>query len=210
MKRSRSPGLTARRRFISGILVVVPLGVTYLVLKFLFTTVDGVLAGVVQAVFGREIPGVGILVTILLIMVTGWIATGVAGGRLIRIWEGWLIRIPLIRIVYGAAKQFLESLANRDDSSFQQVGLIEYPRLGIYSFCFLSNRLTVAVKGESEERITAFVPSTPTPFTGMVVMVKPAEVIPLTIKVEDAIKLLVSGGIVVPSQLTAAAQETNS
>ena len=201
MNRPRSPGLTARRRFVSGILVVVPLAVTYLVLKFLFQTVDGVLAGVVQAVFGREIPGVGILVTVLLIMVMGQIATGVAGGRLIRIWEGWLIRIPLIRIVYGAAKQFLESVANRDDSSFKQVGIIQYPRLGIYSFCFLSNRLTVSVRGGTEERITAFVPSTPTPFTGMVVMVKPEDVIPLSIKVEDAIKLLVSGGIVVPPAL---------
>lgn len=201
MNRPRSLGLTARRRFVSGILVVVPLGVTYLVLKFLFQTVDGVLAGAVQAVFGREIPGVGILVTVLLIMVMGQIAAGVAGGRLIRIWEGWLIRIPLIRIVYGAAKQFLESVANRDDSSFKQVGIIQYPRLGIYSFCFLSNRLTVTVRGATEERITAFVPSTPTPFTGMVVMVKPEDVIPLSIKVEDAIKLLVSGGIVVPPAL---------
>lgn len=201
MNRPRSPGLTARRRFVSGILVVVPLGVTYLVLKFLFQTVDGVLAGAVQAVFGREIPGVGILVTVLLIMVMGQIAAGVAGGRLIRIWEGWLIRIPLIRIVYGAAKQFLESVANRDDSSFKQVGIIQYPRLGIYSICFLSNRLTVTVRGATEERITAFVPSTPTPFTGMVVMVKPEDVIPLSIKVEDAIKLLVSGGIVVPPAL---------
>lgn len=201
MNRPWSPGLTARRRFVSGILVVVPLGVTYLVLKFLFQTVDGVLAGAVQAVFGREIPGVGILVTVLLIMVMGQIAAGVAGGRLIRFWEGWLIRIPLIRIVYGAAKQFLESVANRDDSSFKQVGIIQYPRLGIYSFCFLSNRLTVTVRGATEERITAFVPSTPTPFTGMVVMVKPEDVIPLSIKVEDAIKLLVSGGIVVPPAL---------
>jgi len=207
VNRPKSPGLTARRRFVSGILVVVPLGVTYLVLKFLFQTVDGVLAGVVQAVFGREIPGLGILVTVLLIMVMGQIATGVAGGRLIRIWEGWLIRIPLIRIVYGAAKQFLESVANRDDSSFKQVGIIEYPRLGIYSFCFLSNRLTLSVRGETEERITAFVPSTPTPFTGMVVMVKPKDVIPLSIKVEDAIKLLVSGGLVVPASLVEVERE---
>lgn len=209
MKRSRSPGLTARRRFVSGILVVVPLGVTYLVLKFLFQTVDGVLAGAVHTVVGRNIPGVGILVTILLIMVMGQIATGVAGGRLIRIWEGWLVRIPLIRIVYGAAKQFLESVANRDHSSFQQVGLVEYPRLGIYSFCFLSNKLTVTAGGETSERITAFVPSTPTPFTGMVIMVKPEDIIPLSIKVEDAIKLLVSGGIVVPPALTEVDREQN-
>ena len=207
MKRYRSPGTTARRRFVSGILVVVPLGVTYLVLKFLFQTVDGILAPAVRAALGREIPGVGILVTVLLIMLVGWVATGVAGGRLIRIWEGWLVRIPLIRIVYGAAKQFLESVASRDGTSFKQVGLLQYPREGLYSICFLANRLSIRVRGETSERITAFVPSTPTPFTGMMVMVKPEDVIPLTLKVEDAIKLLVSGGIVVPSMLAEAEQE---
>jgi uncharacterized membrane protein len=190
-----------RRRFISGLLVVVPLVVTYLVLKFLFQTIDGVLAPLVVAIYGRPIPGVGLLATILLVMVTGWIAAGVAGGRLIRIWEGWLIRIPLIRVVYGAAKQFLESVSGQDAQSFKQVGLIEYPRKGLFTLCFMANRLPVESRGQSEKRITVFVPSTPTPFTGFVVLVKPEEIIPLDLPVEEAIKLLVSGGIVVPEKL---------
>ena len=180
---------------------MVPLVVTYLVLKFLFQTIDGILAPLVVAVYGKPLPGVGLLVTILLVMVTGWIATGVAGGRLIRIWESWVIRLPLIRIVYGAAKQFLESVSGQDAKSFKQVGLIEYPRSGLFTLCFLSNRLEVVSHGETETRVSVFVPSTPTPFTGFVVLVKPQEIIPLSIPVEEAIKLLVSGGIVVPSQL---------
>lgn len=202
MKRSRSAGSVIRRRFISGLLVVVPLVVTYLVLRFLFQTVDGILAPAVVAVYGKPIPGVGLLATILLVMVTGWITTGVAGGRLIRIWEGWLIRIPLIRIVYGAAKQFLESVSRRNGTSFKQVGIIEYPRKGLFTFCFLANRLPLTTGEHTEERITAFVPSTPTPFTGFVVMVRVDEVIPLDLAIEDAIKLLVSGGIVVPEHLS--------
>jgi uncharacterized membrane protein len=184
------------------LLVVVPLVVTYLVLKFLFQTIDGILAPLVQAVYGRNIPGVGLLATILLVLLAGWVATGVAGGRMIRIWEGWLIRIPLIRIVYGAAKQLLESVSSSEGNSFKQVGLVEYPRRGIYSFCFIANRLPLDTTPEKATRITAFIPSTPTPFTGFVIMVRPDEIIPLSLPVEDAIKLLVSGGIVVPPRLT--------
>ena len=191
-------GSHVRRRFISGLLVVVPLGITYLVLRFLFETIDGVLAPAVRAVYGRAIPGVGLLVTLLLVLLVGWIATGVAGGRIIRIWEGWLVRIPLIRIVYGAAKQLLEAVSRQEGPSFKQVGLVEYPRKGIYTFCFLANRLPIARTDHREERVTAFIPSTPTPFTGFVIVVRPEEIIPLSLSIEDAIKLLVSGGIVVP------------
>lgn len=191
-----------RRRFISGLLVVVPLVVTYLVLKFLFETIDGILAPLVQAVFKRHIPGVGLLATLLLVIVAGWITTGVAGGRLVKIWEAWLVRLPLVRVVYGAAKQVLESVSKGERSGFQQVGMVEYPRAGLFTICFLSNRLEVDARTGPEERITAFIPSTPTPFTGFVILVRPADVIPLDISVEEAIKLVVSGGIVAPPRLS--------
>jgi uncharacterized membrane protein len=191
-----------RRRFISGLLVVVPLVVTYLVLRFLFESIDGILAPVVQAVFKRHIPGVGLLVTLLLVIIAGWITTGVGGGRLLKMWEGWLVRLPIIRIVYGGAKQLMESVSKAEGTSFKQVGMIEYPRLGLYSLCFLSNRLDLELKGDPHQRITVFIPSTPTPFTGFVLLVRPEEIIPLRISVEDAIKLLVSGGIVAPQKLT--------
>ena len=198
---TRTTGSRIRRRFISGLLVVVPLVVTYLVLRWLFEAVDGILAPVVKAVYGKHIPGVGLLATLLLVMIAGWVATGVAGGKLIRIWEGWLIRLPIIRVVYGAAKQFIESVSGKESTSFKQVGLIEYPRKGIHQMCFLANRLTVVTNGVTEERLSLFVPSTPTPFTGFVVVARPEEFIPLDLPVESAIKMLVSGGIVVPEQL---------
>lgn len=191
-----------RRRFISGLLIVVPLVLTYLVLRFLFESIDGILAPVVQAVFRRHIPGVGLLATLILVIIAGWITTGVAGGKLLRMWEGWLVRLPIIRIVYGGAKQLMESVSKAEGTSFKQVGMIEYPRLGIYSLCFLSNRLDLELKGDAHQRITVFVPSTPTPFTGFVMLVRPEEIIPLNIPVEDAIKLMVSGGIVAPPKLT--------
>jgi len=202
MSSSRSAGSRFRRRFVSGLLVVVPLVVTYLVLRFLFEAVDGILAPVVTAVFKRPIPGVGILVTFLIVMVAGWITAGVAGGKLIKMWENWLVRLPVIRIVYGAAKQFLEAVSQRQEGRFQQVGLVEYPRKGLYTVCFLANRLPLRLVKGSEERISVFVPSTPTPFTGFVILVPADEIIPLNLPLEDAIKLLVSGGIVVPPLLS--------
>jgi uncharacterized membrane protein len=198
MKRSHSIGSLLRRWFFSGLLVVVPLVVTYIVLRMFFKAVDGILAPVVATLYGKPIPGLGLLVTFLLVMLAGAIAAGVGGGRLIRLWEGWLSRIPLIRVIYGGAKQMLESISRSGGSSFQQVGLVEYPRAGLYSICFLANRLPIHTNGREDLRVTAFIPSTPTPFTGSLILVKPEEIIPIDLSVEDAIKLIVSGGILVP------------
>lgn len=180
--------------------MVVPLVVTYLVLKFLFQSIDGILAPLVVALHGKPLPGLGILATLLLVMVAGWITAGVAGGRMVRLWESLLSRIPLIRIVYGGAKQVLESFSRQGDTSFQHVGLVEYPRTGLYSFCFIANRVPIQHPDHIEPRITAFVPTTPTPFTGFVVLVKPEELILLDLSVEDGVKLVMSGGIVVPER----------
>jgi uncharacterized membrane protein len=189
-----------RRWFLSGLVVVVPLVVTWLVLKWLFQTIDGILGPALVAMHGKPLPGLGIVATLLIILVAGWIATGVAGGRLIRLWESLLARIPLIRMVYSAAKQVLESVSREGGPSFQQVGLVEYPRTGMYSVCFIANRVPIKFPDHLEPRITVFVPTTPTPFTGNVVLVKPEDVILLDLSVEDAVKLVVSGGIVVPGQ----------
>jgi uncharacterized membrane protein len=198
---ARSSSGRFRRRFISGLLVVVPLVVTYLMLKFLFETIDGILAPVVQAVFKRPIPGVGLLATLLLVIIAGWIAPGVAGGRLLKMWENWLVRLPLVRIVYGGVKQVLESVSKGKGQGFRQVGLVEYPRAGVLTVCFLSNRLEVEGKDGIQTYVSAFIPSTPTPFTGFVILVRPEDIIPLNLSVEDAIKLVVSGGIVAPPRL---------
>ena len=189
-----------RRWFLSGLVVVVPLVVTWLVLKFLFQSIDGILGPALVALHGKPLPGLGILATLVLIMVAGWIATGVAGGRAIRLWEGVLARIPLIRMVYGAAKQVLESVSREGGPSFQQVGLLEYPRPGVYVICFIANNVAIKFHDHAEQRIVAFVPTTPTPFTGNVVLVKREDVILLDLSVEDAVKMVVSGGIVVPGQ----------
>lgn len=203
MKLLRGVGARLRRWFLSGLVVVVPLVVTYLVLKFVFESVDGILGPLVVTLHGKPVPGLGLLATLVLVLLVGSITAGVVGNRLLRFWESLMARIPLIRLVYGGARQVVESVSRQGGTSFQQVGLLEYPRPGLYSLCFLANKLPVRQSGRTEERLAVFVPSTPTPFTGFLVLVKPEELILLDLSVEAAVKLVVSGGIVAPEYFTA-------
>jgi uncharacterized membrane protein len=109
-----------------------------------------------------------------------------------------LARIPLIRPVYSAAKQLLEALAGPDVRSFKEVALVEYPRTGTWALCFISNRVHWVVDGESRPCVVAFVPSTPTPISGMVIVIPEEEVFPVAMTIEEGIKFLVSGGVVSP------------
>ena len=202
MNIGRSVGARLRRWFLSGLIVVVPLVVTYLVLRFVFETVDGILGPLVVTLHGKPVPGLGLLATLVLVMVVGSITAGVVGSRLVSFWERLMARIPLIRMVYGGARQVVESVSRKGGPSFQQVGLVEYPRPGLYSLCFVANKLPVHGSGGTDERLAVFVPSTPTPFTGFLVLVKPEELILLDLSVEAAVKLVVSGGIVAPESFT--------
>jgi uncharacterized membrane protein len=206
MKHGRTMGSLLRRWFLSGLLVVVPLVVTYLVLRFIFESVDGILGPFLATQDGRHIPGVGILVTLLIVMVMGMVATGVVGRRLLGWWERQMARLPIIRMVYGGARQVVESVSREKGTSFQEVGLIEYPRPGMYSLGFVANRISLTQGDATEQRVAVFVPSTPTPFTGSFVLVKPEEFVLLDLTVEAALKLVVSGGIVAPERFLARAK----
>jgi len=202
-KKKRSVGSLLRRWFLSGLLVVVPLVVTYLVLRFLFETVDGILGPWLMNSKGERIPGLGILVTFIIVMGMGMVAAGVLGSRLVKWWERLMARLPIVRMVYGGARQVVESVSREEGTSFQEVGLVEYPRPGMYSLGFVANRMPIVRGDVSEDRIAVFIPSTPTPFTGSFVLVKPADFILLDLSVEAALKLVVSGGIVAPERFLA-------
>jgi uncharacterized membrane protein len=192
-----------KRYFFSGVLVVVPIILTYIVLKFLFDVVDGILSPLLNRIFGYYVTGLGLLTTVLIIILAGVLTRNLLGARLYHLGDRLLRRMPVIRPVYSAAKQLLESLAAGTGASFKEVGLIEYPRLGSYSVCFVANRLMVLRDGRELEHVVAFIPSTPTPFSGMVVLIQSTEVTILEMTVEEAVKFLVSGGIVSPTLLRA-------
>lgn len=196
---------TLRRTFISGIVITVPVIITVVVLNFLFLQIDGILSPILQKLLGKTIPGMGLLATILLVFLVGILVRNVIGSRLFGFSELLFIRTPLVRAVYSAAKQLVEAVAMPQRKVFERAVMIEYPRRSAWVMGFAAARTRLPSvsgappSGPSEgELIAVFVPSTPTPITGFVVFLPADEVHELDISNEDAIKLLVSGGITTP------------
>ncbi len=187
-----------KRYFLSGILVIVPLIITYVVLRFFLSAIDGILSPLLIRYLGYDVPGLGIVITIIIVFVAGILTRGVLGRGAVSLWERLLNSLPLVRTIYSAAKQLLISVAEPKESMFQRVVVIPYPRLGMYCFAFAANEVALDSFDVIGDYVAVFIPSTPTPFTGFLVMVKKDEVYPTNISVEEAVKFIVSGGIVVP------------
>ena len=188
-----------KRYFISGVLVVVPIILTYIVLKFLFETIDGILQPLIHRLLGYYIPGLGVFSTILIIILAGVLTRNVIGAWIYRRGDNILARLPIIRPIYSSAKQLLEAIAAPSMSSFKEVTLIEYPRKGLHALGFIAHRIEMKLDGEIARYAVVFVPSTPTPVSGMVVVVPEKEAVTLNMTVEEGIKFLVSGGVASPS-----------
>jgi uncharacterized membrane protein len=197
-----------RTYFATGLLVALPLFVTIWFVGFLLNILNGVLKVPSSLLAKYSIPGIkiiiptlGILIILILITGIGIIATNIAGRKLITLGETLLSKLPLINIIYTSVKQFLEAIFVRSKSSFSQVVLVEYPRKGIYSIGFI----TCDSKGEiqnttKEDLINIFVPTTPNPTSGMLVMVPKDRVIPLNMSIEEGLKFIISGGIISPKE----------
>ncbi|MDF1544655.1 MAG: DUF502 domain-containing protein [bacterium] len=199
-----------KRYFVSGVLVVIPLILTYIVLKFLFESLDGILQPLIFQVLGYYIPGLGIFTTLLIILLAGVLTRNFLGAKLHGLGESVLQKLPIIRPIYSASKQLLEALTHPSMTSFREVALIEYPRKGIYALCFVSHRIKIDSGQKTGEYTTCFIPSTPTPVSGMVVMVPHEEVFAVNMTVEEGIKFLVSGGVASPNLIETTKTYSNS
>lgn len=189
---------TLQRVFVSGILVVVPVTVTLFVLYFLFQKIDGLLSPLFVKYLGFSLPGMGFVATLLLIFIAGIIARNVIGGRLFGLGELIFVRTPLVRAVYTAAKQLLETVTSTERKAFNRAVMIEYPRSGVYTIGFASSKPELQTGERNQKMLAIFVPSTPTPVTGFVVLVPASEVFELHMTTEEAIKYIVSGGFAAP------------
>ncbi len=187
-----------RRYFVSGVLVVVPLILTYIVLKFLFESIDSILRPLLERVLGYYVYGLGVFTTILLIILAGVITRNFVGAKLYKLGDRIMVKVPIIRPIYTAAKQLLEAITMPSMQAFKEVAIVEYPRRGAYALGFISNRVNFTVDGSLKKYTTIFVPSTPTPISGMVIMIPDEEVIPVEMTVEEGVKFLVSGGVASP------------
>lgn len=190
-----------KKYIIAGVLVIVPLIITYVVLRFLLSSIDGLLSPALIKYLGYDIPGLGIVIVILLIIITGILTHGVIGRQLVSLWDRLLGRVPFVRTIYLASKQLLQSITNPQESMFQRVVIVPYPRSGMYTLAFASSEVTLDSVPGNGSFVAVFVPSTPTPFTGFTYLVKKEEVYPTNISVEDAVKFIVSGGIVTPDSI---------
>ncbi len=196
-----------RSWLVAGLLVWVPLGITLFVLNLLVRQLDktlGLLPAYVRPpyeVFGITftIPGLGILLTIIILLVTGMLVANFAGRRLLALGEAILQRIPVVRSVYGASKNFAEVVLGDSGDSFKKVLLIEYPRKGIYSLAFQTSSALGEVQAKTgEDVVCTFVPTTPNPTSGFIIMVPRQDIIELEMEVDEALKMIISLGVVVP------------
>ena len=202
-----------RRYLVTGILVWAPIAVTFLLLRFAVNTLDRSLRllpasyrpeVLLQELFNTEapihVPGLGIILTFLILLVTGILAANYVGRHVVGGWESLMQRIPVVRSIYGGAKNFAEIVFSDSNDSFKNVLLIEYPRKGIYSLAFQTASELGEVQAKTgEDVVCCFVPTTPNPTSGFVIMVPRNEVKVLAMTVDEALKMIISLGVVVPT-----------
>lgn len=190
-----------RRWLIAGLLIWLPLGATLLVIRFVVNLLDTSLL-LIPETYRPDIPGLGAVLSVVLVLSTGAIAANYLGKRLVVWTEGLLSRIPLIRSIYGGIKKLAETIFSGQSVSFRQPILIEYPRKGIWSMAFVTGTPIGEVQDKTSEHVlTCFVPTTPNPTSGFIVLVPEKDVIRLDMSVESAMRLVISLGVVTPDEL---------
>ena len=199
--RRRSFGSWLRRRFVVGFLVALPLVVTLFFARFLFQLFDRWFRPVSHQIFGREIPGLGLLLVLAVMLLLGVIATNVVGGRLLAFLERLMARVPLLSPIYQSARQVTEAIQIGDTAKFRKVVLIEFPGPGLTSVGFVTSETGVPTSLCPEPAYLVFVPTTPNPTTGFLVTVPKRSVKVLDVPIEDGVKMVMSGGLLVPPSL---------
>ena len=202
-----------RLYFVTGILIWAPLAVTFLLLRFAVNMMDKSLLllppsyrpeNLIAELLDKEppvhIPGLGIILVVIVLLLTGVLARNFIGRAFVGGWESLLNRIPIVRSIYGGAKNFAEIVFSDTNDSFSRVLLIEYPRKGLYSLAFQTSSELGEVQAKTgDDVVCCFVPTTPNPTSGFVIMLPRDEVTVLDMEVDEALKMIISLGVVVPS-----------
>ncbi|MEO6117526.1 MAG: DUF502 domain-containing protein [Methylotenera sp.] len=193
-----------KKYFITGLLVLVPLFITLWVLSSLIGMMDQSLFLLPEswrpkAQLGLEIPGIGALLTLLIIFVTGLIATNFFGMQLILLWEALLARVPVVKSIYASVKQVSDTLFSDSGNAFRQAVLVEFPRKGAWTIAFVTGTPGGDVANHLHgDYVSVYVPTTPNPTGGYFLMLPRSEVIALEMSVDEALKYIISMGVVAP------------
>ena len=194
-----------RRYFLAGILVTSPILITAYVTWLIVTFVDTQVAGMLPenldftTKLPHQIPGIGLIISIITITFIGAITPGFIGRTLLKAGERILNKMPVVRSIYGAIKQIMETVMSTNSDSFREVVLVEYPRKGIWVIGFVTGETKGEVQSLTKDKvINIFVPTTPNPTSGFLLFIPQKDLVYMGMKVEDAVKMVISGGIVTP------------
>jgi uncharacterized membrane protein len=194
-----------RRALVAGLLILVPVTLTIFILIKIFGFMDSIFAPVIDRAIGiylpgAHIPGLGLLLTIVVVLILGWLSTNVVGRSLIQATERLICRIPVAKSIYSATKGVLEAVSIKQTEAFKRVVLIEYPEENIFALAFVTGWAAwPTVHERLADTVLVFVPTTPNPTSGFLLLVPRDEAIDLPISVEEGVRLVISGGILLPN-----------
>jgi len=190
-----------KRYFLTGLLVITPIWGTILVLKTLFVTVDSILGNMLAQLQGYYVPGLGIIALVLLIFSAGILATNLIGRRIVKRWEEFLNRVPIVRGIYATIKSVLDILSFTQREKYDKVVMIQFPKNGHYCLAFVTGETRDEMQRLSPDPLVhVFVPTSPNPTSGYFLLVPEREVVSVDLGVEEAMKLIVSGGLYSPAR----------
>jgi len=196
--------VTLRKYLIAGLLVWLPLAATVVIIKLVIDLLDKIILLLPvdyrpESLFGFSVPGFGLILAIGVLILTGMLAANLLGRQLVKLWEGILSRIPIVRNIYNAVKQISSTVLTSQGKSFRKVVLAEYPRKGIWSIGFLTNEnVALDCRDLQAEMVAVFLPTTPNPTSGFILMFAKDDLIELDMSVEEGFKFIISIGVVVP------------
>ena len=204
-----------KKYFITGLLIWIPLAITVWVLTLIVRTMDQSLLLLPETlrpehVLGFYIPGIGALLTILVVLLTGLVAANIVGQRMVRFWEALLARIPVVKSIYYSVKQISDTLFSGSGEAFRKVLLVRYPHPEAWAVAFLTGTPAESVSAMTgEELVSVFIPTAPSPVNGFFFFVKRKDVIELDMNVDEALKYIVSMGVVAPPMRNPAGRAQN-
>ena len=191
-----------KRYLITGVLVITPIWGTYLIFKTLLTSMENLLGDYARSHFPEfYIPGFGIIALLMFIFLIGLLTANFVGKKLLDLWERLLKKVPVVSSIYSALKQIVDSFSMQGSGNFSRVVLIEYPRKGVHTIGFVTGTSKGEVQDKTKGKVlNVFVPTTPNPTAGFLLLVPEADIIPLDMKVEDGMKMIISCGIITPPE----------
>jgi uncharacterized membrane protein len=193
-----------KKYFITGLLIWIPLTITFMVLAWIINTLDQILLWLPSGsqprdVIGFNIPGIGVLASLLIVFLTGLVAANVLGQKVVQLWEGILARIPVVKSIYYSVKQVSDTLFSSSGQAFRKALLVQYPRQGSWTIAFLTGKPGGdAAKHLEGDFVSIYVPTTPNPTSGFFLMMPKEDVIELDMSVDEALKYIISMGVVSP------------